>query len=190
MPHTVIKRPREIWLLVNHRTIAGRRLSVEAAIHTLAAMVGIAAFEAALAMEALGWLFGLMALTTAGYWLILAAAVSLTLAVPAGIVTRWRWLKQTPLTINAEQKLTRRALRRHAILGLCFYALLMIITFWRMKLQTQAAAGIPVSGIYPAVLLVASLVMIFQVWLGGEVAVHFAVQQDRSSELHSEPSQT
>lgn len=183
-----LKRPREIWLLVNHRTIAGRRLSVGAAIHTLAAMIGIAAFEAALAMEALGWLFSLKVMTTAGYWLILAAAVSLTLAVPAGMVTRWRWLKQTPPTGNAEQRLTRRALRRHAALGLCFYGLLMMITFWRIKLQWQAAAGIAVSGLYPAVLLVASLVMIFQVWLGGEVAVHFAVQQDRNAGRNADRS--
>ncbi|HWQ33076.1 MAG TPA: DUF2231 domain-containing protein [Blastocatellia bacterium] len=174
MQKAISNRPREIWLMISHRTISGRHLTVEAAIHTLTAQIGVAAFEAALALDTLGWFFGLPRVTTAGYWALMTATGTLTLASFAGFVARRRQRRQPDRSTEAEA-----AIRRHALLGTFFYVLLVMLTWWRAELQALTGELIAVSGIYLIVLFIASLLLIFQVWLGGEVAVRSGVPQPK-----------
>ncbi len=178
MQKAVSTRPREIWLLISHRTAPGRPLSLSALIHTLTAQIGVAAFEASFALDALGWLFSLKPLTTAGYWSLLAAASALTLAAFAGTITRRRWQKENCETSNHDSSDTADALRKHAYLGVFFYVLVIGVLMWRMELQARTGETLSVSSAYLITAFLVSLLMIFQVWLGGEVAVRFAGKQE------------
>lgn len=177
MQKAVSTRPREIWLLISHRTAPGRPFTLDALIHTLTAQIGVATFEASFALDLLGWLFGLKPLTTAGYWSLLVAAASLTIAAFAGTITRRRWQKETG--INQVSSDTAEAVRRHAYLGVFFYTLIVGVLAWRMELQARTAELIYVSSIYLIAAFLVSLLMIFQVWLGGEVAVRLAGKAER-----------
>jgi uncharacterized membrane protein len=176
MQKTISNRPREIWLMISQRTISGRHLTVEAAIHTLTAQIAVAAFEAALALDTLGWFFRLSALTTAGYWALMTATGTLTLASFAGFVARWRQQRQPDKAMPQESE---APIRRHAMLGTFFYVLLVLLTWWRAEFQALTGAVIAVSGVYLIVLFIASLLLIFQVWLGGEVAVRSGLPQQK-----------
>ena len=139
MQKAVSTRPREIWLLISHRTAPGRPFTLDALIHTLTAQIGVATFEASFALDLLGWLFGLKPLTTAGYWSLLVAAASLTIAAFAGTITRRRWQKETG--INQVSSDTAEAVRRHAYLGVFFYTLIVGVLAWRMELAWVVSAG-------------------------------------------------
>jgi uncharacterized membrane protein len=175
----IVTRPHEIWLLISHRTAPGRLLTFAALIHTLTAQIGVAAFEASFALDALGWLFSLKPLMTAGYWSLLVAVSSLTIAAFAGTLTRRRWQKEIREIISQNSSDTADAVRKHAYLGVLFYVIVVGVLVWRMELQARPGETLYLSSTYLITAFLVSLIMIFQVWLGGEVAVRLAGKQEK-----------
>lgn len=170
MQKAVFGKSRELWLMVSQWQTPRRHLTAGALLHTLTVQVSVAAIEFSLALDALGRIFALPPLSLAGYWSLLTAAWCATVGVFAGVLTRRRWQKQT----KPEGGETATTLRNHAYLGSLFYALLIGLTIWRMKLQSLADASVAINVLYFIALALLSAVMIFQVWLGGEVVVRMS----------------
>ncbi len=180
MQKAVSNKPHEPWVLISHRQTPRRRLTIDAAIHTLSAQLSVATVETSLALDALGWIFGLRPLMTAGCWMLVAGAGFATVGAFAGLVARSRWQRKMRWHRRIRPADTEAVVRRHAYLCVFFYALLTAMMVWRAKLQAQAGEGLPVGGWYLLVMGLVSIVMIWQVWLGGEVAVRLGLQQEES----------
>src|SRR5438128_908501 len=94
MQKAVSNKSHEPWVLISHRQTPRRQLTADAVIHTLTAQLSVATVETSLALDALGWIFGLRLLMTAGCWLLVAAAGFATVGAFAGVLARARWQRK------------------------------------------------------------------------------------------------
>jgi uncharacterized membrane protein len=164
----VLLERHEPRLMINLRGEVRRRLSTDVLIHTAAAQLTIVFTEAALALDGLGYLMNLARLAEAGCWALAGAVGFATITALCGAVMRRRYRSRRPAA--------RAFLRAHLWLGLLFYALLMSVMVWRVAIR--AGDEPVVSALYLCALLAVSLVMIVQVYLGGEATYAFATEHE------------
>jgi uncharacterized membrane protein len=168
MPKVMPQEHHEPRLMISLRGSIRRRLTASVLIHTLAAQLTIAFTEAALGLDGLGYLMAHPRLEEVGCWALVGAVGFATIAALAGAVMRRRY--------RGRRKESRTFLRAHLWLGILFYAMLVAMMVWRISIR---ASDEPTVGLlYLAALLGVSLVMIFQTYLGGEVAYHFATERE------------
>jgi uncharacterized membrane protein len=168
MQKVISHEQHEPWLTVSVRGSVRRRLRADVLIHTAAAQLTIAFTEAALALDGLGYLMNLYRFMEVGVSALMGAVGFATMAALVGAGMRRRY--------RGRQKESRRFLRAHLWLGLLFYASLVALMVWRLAIR--ASDDPAVSPLYLFALLAASLVMILQVYLGGEVTYHFATERE------------
>jgi len=76
-----------------------------------------------------------------------------------------------------EEGEARSFLRAHMVLGLIFYGLLVVVTFWRVALWRNTQG---VSWLYLISLAVVALVMTIQGYLGGELVYRYGVEVEQA----------
>jgi len=158
----------EPQLAVSLRGAVHRQLKADVLIHTVAAQLTIVFTEAALALDGLGYLIVLPRLAEVGCLALLGAVGFATISALVGGLMRRRY--------RGRLKASRQFLRAHTWLGIAFYALLVALMVWRIAIRASAE---PMVGLlYLAALFAVSLIMIAQVYLGGEVTFHFATERE------------
>jgi len=167
MQEVLPNEQRGARLTVNLRGSVRRRLKTDVLIHTVAAQLTIVFTEAALGLDGLGYLMGLGRLMEVGCWALVGAAGLATVTGLGGAVMRRRY--------RGRLKESRAFLRAHLWLGVLFYASLVALMVWRMAIRSSGDPS--VGWLYLFALLVVSLVMVLQVYLGGEVTYHFAMER-------------
>jgi len=168
MSKAMFEEQHDPRLMISLRGSVRRQLTTSVFIHTIAAQLMIAFTEAALGFDVLAYLMVRQRLAEVACWSLVAAVGFATITALAGAVMRRRY--------RGRQKETRAFLRAHMWFGILFYGLLVAIMVWRMGIR---ASGEPtVDLLYLFTLLGVSLVMIFQVYLGGEVSYHFVAERE------------
>jgi uncharacterized membrane protein len=140
-----------------------------APMHPIFVHFTIALTSASLVFDALGFFLNKTSLIAAGGWTLVGAAVMTLMTISTGLTSSTR----API----EEGEARSFLRAHMALGLIFYGLLVVMTFWRLSLWQNGAR---VSWLYLAAMGFVSLVMTMQGYLGGELVYRYGVEVEQA----------
>ncbi len=140
-----------------------------APMHPIFVHFTIALTSASLVFDALGFFLNKTSLTAAGGWTLVGAAIMTLLTISTGLTSSTR----API----EEGEARSFLRAHMALGLIFYGLLVVVTFWRISLWQN---GRGVSWLYLVSLAAVALVMTMQGYLGGELVYRYGVEVEQA----------
>src|SRR2546421_579913 len=168
MSKVMFEEQHEPRLMISLRGSVRRQLTASVLIHTVAAQLMIAFTEAALGFDVLAYLMVRERLAEVACWSLVAAVGFATITALAGAIMRRRY--------RGRHKETRAFLRAHMWFGILFYGLLVAMMVWRIAIRASAEPMVDL--IYLFALLGLSLVMIFQVYLGGEVSYHFVAERE------------
>lgn len=177
-----MNRPTEQGGPVKDLRHALRLFKLGAPMHPIFVHFTIALTSASLVFDALGFFLGKTSLTNAGGWTLLGSAVMTLMTISTGLTSSTR--------APVEEGEARSFLRAHMALGLIFFGLLVAVTFWRVSLWQN---GRGVSWLYLLSLVVVSLVMSLQGYLGGELVYRYGVEVEQAhrelseQEAQSEP---
>lgn len=136
-----------------------------APMHPIFVHYTIALTSSSLIFDALGLFFNRQSLTAAGGWTLVGSALMTLATLSTGLTSSTR--------APVEEGEARSFLRAHMALGLIFYGLLIMMTFWRLSLWQTGAV---VSWWYLAALGIVSFVMTVQGYLGGELVYRYGVE--------------
>lgn len=168
MSKVMLSEQHEPRLMISLRGSVRRQLTIGVFIHTVAAQLTIVFTEAALGFDTLGYLMVRPRLEEVGCWALAGAVGFATITALAGAIMRRRY--------RGKQKESRGFLRAHLWFGILFYALLIAMMVWRMAIRMSDDPTVDL--LYLAALLGVSLLMIFQIYLGGEVTYHFVKERE------------
>ena len=153
-----------------------------APVHPIFVHFTIGLTSASLIFDALGFFLDKSSLSAAAEWTLVASALTTLATIATGLTSSMR--------APVEEGEARSFLRAHMALGLMFYGLLVVITFWRVSLWHD---GQSVSWLYLMSLVIVLLVMAVQGYLGGELVYRYGVEVEQSyrrlpeREAHSTP---
>jgi len=164
-----MKRPTEQGGTVTNLRQALSLVKMGAPMHPIFVHFTIALTSASLVFDALGFFFNKPSLTAAGAWTLVGSAVMTLVTISTGLTSATR----APL----EEGEARSFLRAHMALGLIFYGLLVVVTFWRISLWQN---GRGISWLYLVSLALGSLVMTIQGYLGGELVYRYGVEVEQA----------
>jgi uncharacterized membrane protein len=175
-------RPTEQGGPVKSLKAALKLFKLGAPMHPIFVHFTIALTSASLVFDALGFFLNRASLSSAGGWTLLGSAVMTLMTISTGLTSSTR--------APVEEGEARSFLRAHMALGLIFFGLLVAVTFWRVSLWQN---GRGVSWLYLLSLVVVSLVMSLQGYLGGELVYRYGVEVEQAhrelseQEAQSEP---
>ncbi|MCA1635717.1 MAG: DUF2231 domain-containing protein [Acidobacteria bacterium] len=156
-------------------TSAGQMIGlvrVGAPLHPIVVHFTIALTSASLAFDAVGFLFGVVSLSAAGWWTLVGSVVMTVLTVATGVKSRLR--------LPVEEGEARSFLRAHMALGPIFFGLLLGIFTWRAHLWEVGAS---VTWWYLSAVAGVALVMTAQGYLGGELVYQYGAEVERDYRL-------
>jgi uncharacterized membrane protein len=144
-------------------------LKMGAPMHPIFVHFTIALTSASLVFDALGFFLNKPSLTAAGGWTLVGSAVMTLMTISTGLTSSTR--------APVDEGEARSFLRAHMALGLTFYGLLVVMTFWRVSLWQNAQH---VSWLYLTLMAVVALVMMVQGYLGGELVYRYGVEVEQA----------
>jgi uncharacterized membrane protein len=148
---------------------AARLFKLGAPTHPIFVHFTIALTASSLVFDALGFFTGRASLMAAGGWTLVGSALMTLMTISTGLTSSAR----API----EEGEARSFLRAHMALGLIFYGLMVAVTLWRLYLWQS---GLAVSWWYLAAIVVVSLVMMAQGYLGGELVYRYGVEVEQA----------
>ena len=164
-----MRRPTEKGGTVRSAKEALRLFKMDAPMHPIFVHFTIALTASSLIFDALGFFTGRASLTAAGGWTLLGSALMTLMTISTGLTSSTR--------APVEEGEARSFLRAHMALGLIFYGLLVVMALWRLSLW-QTGTG--VSWLYLGALVIVSLVMTVQGYLGGELVYRYGVEVEQA----------
>jgi uncharacterized membrane protein len=140
-----------------------------APMHPIFVHFTIALTAASLVFDALGFFLENVSLAAAGGWTLVSSAILTLMTISTGLTSSTR--------APVDEGEARSFLRAHMTLGVTFYGLLVMITFWRVSLWQGERR---LSWLYLASLGIVSLVMTVQGYLGGELVYRYGVEVEQT----------
>lgn len=165
----MIRRPTESGGPVKNFRQAMGLFKMGAPMHPIFVHFTIALTSASLVFDSLGFFFSKPSLTAAGGWTLVSSAVMTLITISTGLTSSTR--------APVEEGEARSFLRAHMALGLIFFGLLVAMTLWRLSLW-QNEQG--VSWLYLTAMVLVTLVMTIQGYLGGELVYRYGVEVEQA----------